>query len=307
MIRYDSVLSTGTHDEKFARLLYQSPCILGEGPVWHAERNSIFWVDIEGRSIFELSWEGRVFKQWNIRHRVSLIIPDSKDQLILALQGGIAAFNLNTHELQWLVDIEKDLPENRCNDGACDILGRLWVGTMDLAFRPGAGSLYRIDQDFSLKRELTQVTISNGLAWSLDNKRAYYVDSPTRTVKSYFFDKDKGSLSFEKIAIQIPEILGTPDGMCIDEEGMLWVAHWGGFAVNRWNPLTGERIYSLQVNAPNVSACTFGGEQLDHLFITTARQQLSKEELQKYPESGSLFLAKLNVRGVQAHRHKLWG
>jgi sugar lactone lactonase YvrE len=307
MIRTDSVLSTGTHEEKVARLLYRIPCTLGEGPAWHSERNSIFWADIEGRSIFELGWESQEFQQWNIGHRVSLIIPDSKDQLILALQGGIAAFNLNTQELKWLVDVEKDLPGNRCNDGACDVQGRLWVGTMDLNFKPGAGSLYCIDQDFSLKRELSQVTISNGLAWSLDNKRAYYVDSPTRTVKSYFFDKDRGSLLFEKIAVQVPEIMGTPDGMCLDEEGMLWVAHWGGFAVNRWNPHTGKRISSIKVNAPNVSACTFGGKQLDHLFITTARQELSKEQLEKYPESGSLFVAKLNVKGVRAHSHNLGG
>jgi sugar lactone lactonase YvrE len=283
---------------KVARLLYKIPCILGEGPVWHAERSSIFWVDIEGRTIFELEWESRELKEWHIPHRVSLILPGRKDRLILALQGGIAGFDLKTQELEWLADIEKDLPGNRCNDGGCDKRGRLWVGTMDLDFKEGAGSLYCVEKGFSPRRELGRVTISNGLAWSLDNKRAYHIDSPTQTVRSYLFDMDKGSLSFEKIAFQIPETMGTPDGMCIDKEGMLWVAHWGGFGVNRWNPASGEWIDRIEVDAPNVSSCAFGGEQLDYLFITTARQQLTHEVLEKYPDSGSLFIAKLEVKGV---------
>jgi sugar lactone lactonase YvrE len=284
-----------------ARLFYSIPCILGEGPLWHPQRNSLFWVDIERKSIFELGWTNQVFREWHIAYRVSLILPAERNQLILALQGGLAKFDLVNEELEWFVDIDKGLPGNRCNDGACDANGRLWIGTMDLGFQPGAGSLYCVERGGSIRKELGQVTISNGLVWSKDNKRAYYIDSPTQTVASYLFDRDCGKFSFEKVAIHIPKSMGTPDGMCMDEEGMLWVAHWGGFAVNRWNPANGEHLDQIEVNAPNVSSCAFGGEDLDHLFITTARQDLTAEELNAYPESGSLYFAKLNIKGMRTH------
>lgn len=284
-----------------ANLLYKIDCILGEGPVWHPWRNSLFWVDIEGRSIFELDWKNRDLKKWEIGHRVSLIIPVTETRLVLAVQGGIGDFDLKSQEWSWIIGIEKNLPSNRCNDGACDSKGRLWIGTMALNFEPGAGSLYCVEKGLPLRKALGQVSISNGLVWSLDNKRAYYIDSPTQSVCSYLFDVDNGSLSFEKIAIKVPGAMGTPDGMCMDEEGMLWVAHWGGFGVNRWNPYTGECLDKIVINAPNASSCTFAGDHLDDLVITTARQQLTPEELEKYPDSGSLFMAKLNVRGIANH------
>jgi sugar lactone lactonase YvrE len=282
-----------------AQLLYNIPCILGEGPVWHSEKKSVFWVDIEGRAFFELEWKARIFREWRIPYRVSLVLPTNHNRLILGLQGGIAEFDLNSGKLQWLFDIDRELPGNRCNDGACDIHGRLWVGTMDLDFKTGAGSLYCVEKYSLPKKKIDRVTISNGLAWSIDNKRAFYIDSPTQAIRSYHFDPDKGLLKFEKEVCVIPKAMGTPDGMCIDEEGMLWVAHWGGFGVYRWNPVNGKCIDRIEVNAPNVSSCAFAGDHLDHLVITTARQQLSIDELNQFPDSGSLFVAQLGVGGIE--------
>ena len=285
-----------------ASVLSSSPCYLGEGPMWHPARKSCFWTDIENRTLFEYKWHDQTLHSRRLDYKIALIIRDKDDHLILGLNGGLAKLNVETGALRWLLDIEKECPDHRCNDGGVDSEGRLWVGTMHKDFREGAGSLYCLDKGLVLEKKLENVTISNGLVWSGDNSRMYYIDSPTRTVKSFFFDSGSGSIQFEKEAIRIPENLGMPDGMTIDEEGMLWVAHWGGFGVYRWNPLNGEWIGTIKLPVPHVTSCAFAGERLDRLVITTARQDLSEEELDKYPASGDVFVASPGVKGVEARR-----
>ncbi len=148
-----------------------------------------------------------------------------------------------------------------------------------------------------MNKKLGKCTIANGLAWSPDNTRLYFIDSPTHKVQCFLFDESTGNIVFEKDAIHIPKEIGAPDGMAIDEEGMVWVSHWGGFGVYRWNPLTGKLLSVLKFPVPNVSSCAFAGENLDYLIITTARQDFNEEQLKKYPESGDLFSAKLHAKG----------
>jgi sugar lactone lactonase YvrE len=278
-------------------LLYKSNCILGEGPMWHSARKSFMWVDIEGKSIFEYNWQNKKANKWNVGHRVSLIIEDNNDTVVLALQYGLAEFNLETGELYWLTDLEKEIDSNRTNDGACDVQGRLWIGTMDVGCKQGKGSLYCIDKDLLPQKKLENLSISNGITWSLNNERMYHVDTATGIVSAYLFDASTGDIKFEKEAIRVPSELGAPDGMCIDEKGMLWIAHWDGFGVYRWNPHNGILLDKIELPVPQVTACTFGGEDLDHLFITTARENLSHQQLEKYPESGNVFIAKPGVKG----------
>ncbi len=160
------------------------------------------------------------------------------------------------------------------------------------------GSLYCIDENITIQKKIDSVTTSNGLAWSLDNKRLYYIDSPTQCVQSFIFDEESGAIKFEKIIIRIPANMGTPDGMAIDEEGMLWIAHYGGFGVYRWNPLNGSLIDKIDLPVPNITSCAFAGEKLDHLIITTAKENLSEKDLKKYPGSGDIFCAKTGVSGI---------
>jgi sugar lactone lactonase YvrE len=196
------------------------------------------------------------------------------------------------------LDIEKDQYDHRCNDGGCDREGRLWIGTMHQDFKHAAGKLYCIDENLQLHEKLSEVTISNGLVWTKDSSRMYYVDSPTQTIQQFYFDPETAAIQLEKIAVRIPKTMGTPDGMVMDEEGMLWVAHWGGFGVYRWNPVNGKLIGKIQVPAPNVSSCAWVGEAMNQLLITTARQQLSAAELAKYPSSGDVFITHAGVKGI---------
>jgi sugar lactone lactonase YvrE len=282
-----------------AKTLYPAQCLLGEGPLWHAERNSCFWVDIERGMLFECHWDSKETQTWKFEGRLTMVCPGKANCLILGLNAGIARFDLKSGKLEWLLDIESEIPNNRCNDAKCDSSGRLWIGTMDMNFKPGASSLYCIDKNLDVEKKLSNLTISNGMAWTADNKRMYFIDSPTQTIQSYIFDANSGDILFEKNAVLIPKEIGTPDGMCIDREGMLWVAHWGGFGVYRWNPADGKLIEKIEIPVPHVTSCAFAGENLDHLIITTARGDLNEDELKKYPKSGNVFILKMKVGGTE--------
>ena len=284
-----------------ADVLYASQCILGESPLWHAERKCCFWVDIENGILYEYNWVQKSTRQWKFNYRLTLVLQGKNDQLILALDARIASFDLETEQIEWIVDVETN-SETRCNDGACDSLGRLWVGTMHLTNRKGTGALYFIDKDIKVQKKINNTSVSNGIAWSLNNSRLYYIDSPTQVVQSFIFEEKTGEIVFEKNVIQIPNEMGSPDGMAIDEEGMLWIAHWGGFGVYRWNPHNGELIEKVEVSVPQVSSCSFVGENLDYLLITTARENMKEDEIIKYPQSGDTFLVKVNVKGVSSNK-----
>ena len=281
-----------------ASLLYKSNCYLAEGPMWHAERKSFFWVDIEGKGFYEYKMQSGEVQSWQLQQRISLIVRSKDDKLILGTEYGLASFDLETNELQLLVEIEKDILTNRSNDGACDAPGRLWMGTMARDATPSAGSLYCIDKNFSVTKKLDNLSIPNGLVWSLDNQRMYFIDTPTLSVRSFLFDVETGEIKFEKVVIEIEPDLGMPDGMVIDEEGMLWIAHYNGFGVYRWDPLTGKVLDKVAVPVPQVTSCVFGGENMNLLFITTARENMTDADLFKYPDSGNVFIAETNVKGV---------
>ncbi len=282
-----------------ASLLHKCDCSLGEGAFWHEARQSFFWLDIDGKCLFEYVSPNEKVNTWRFEHRPSFIALDTHGQFVIAFQGGIARFDLQTGNLQWLVDLEKENAEQRSNDGAIDHAGRLWIGTMSTQFKEGAGALYCMGNDLVLTKKVEGLTIPNGLVWSLDDRTMFHIDTPSRKVKAYSFDIKTGSIVFERTAVTIPQELGTPDGMSIDEEGMLWIAHWNGFGVNRWNPDTGKLLDTIEVPVPQVSNCAFGGPNFDQLFITTARENFSMEDLKKYPDSGSVYIAQPGVRGVR--------
>lgn len=280
-----------------ATLLYPSKCILAEGPYWHAGWNSFLWVDIENGMLYRYDWEDKAVKTWQFPHRLTLVIEGKDEKLILALGARLARFDPVTEELEWLVDIELEKPLNRCNDGACDASGRLWIGTMSTQIDKNAGALYAVDTHLALTKKVAPVTISNGIAWSLDNEIMYYIDSPTRKVQAFQFDHHTGDMTLIGDVIHVPLELGTPDGMSMDEKGHLWIAHYGGSGVYCWDPKSGRLLDKIEVPAPHVTSCAFGGPENDQLLITTARENMTEEQLGKFPESGSVFIVPMDVKG----------
>jgi sugar lactone lactonase YvrE len=279
-----------------------SQCFLGEGPYWHVARQSFFWVDIENGKLFEHNLKTKETKTRSFPHRLTVVLEDKEGNLILGLDRKLARFDLDTEKLTWLCEVESEYPLHRFNDGKVDPKGRIWIGTLSTLFTEGVGSLYLVDQDLKPKKQLDHLTISNGMAWTEDNKTFYFIDTPTRQIKAYNFELESGEIEFEKVAIEIPEELGFPDGMCIDQEGMLWVAHYGGSGVYRWNPETGKLLDKIELPVPHVTSCCFGGKNLDMLLITTAQENLTESQLKEFPMSGDVFLVKTKVQGLQSNK-----
>ena len=280
-----------------AKVLVEGQNLLGEGPLWLEDRQQLFWVDILKNDVFRYDFSTENLQRFHYDKPITLLVrTDVPDKLIAAMPGGIAELSLADGTLGEVLSLEADVANNRTNDGGCDPHGRLWVGTMDRQFKEGSGSLYMLEGGRFVPK-VEQTTIANGLVWSPDGKIMYFIDSPKKTVQAYAY-ASTGDITSLGAVVHIPEILGGPDGMAIDEEGMLWVAHYGGYSVGRWNPHTGELLEKVDVPAPNVTACTFGGPDRKTLFITTARQEMSDDQLRSYPLSGSVFCINTSVTGL---------
>ncbi|WP_277484179.1 SMP-30/gluconolactonase/LRE family protein [Catalinimonas alkaloidigena] len=281
-----------------ATLLFENTALLGEGPIWNHETQQLYWVDIEKRQLHLYTPEINKDNFFSTGERVGTVVPIESGGALVALENGIHSMDLQDGKLTFIANPLED--SIRFNDGKCDPLGRFWVGSMHLKGKKGAASLYRMDQDQQITQKLDSVTISNGIIWSLDNTTMYYIDTPTRQVKAFDYDIESGEISSPRVVINVPQENGAPDGMTIDEEGMLWIGHWGGGMVGRYNPETGEMVQKIDVPALNVTACAFGGENLDKLYITTASIGMSEEQMEEYPQAGGLFVAEPGVRGVPA-------
>lgn len=283
-------------------LAFQAKATTGEGAIWHPDRNTLFWVDIEGQSLYEYFPKQKDCHFWRFDRMVSAVVPETDSTMIVALQDEIIRFHLQDGSESPIASIPVNGGKLRCNDGKCDPAGRLWVGTMCLHGAPKkSASLYRVASNGSVKEQVSHVSISNGIVWSSNKKYMYYIDTPTRKIVRYRYDNKSGDILYDGVAVHIPEGTGSPDGMTIDSDDNLWVAQWGGGGVYCYNPYTGELLVKVVVPAPNVASCAFGGSRLDVLYITTARSGLSEEQLEEYPLSGSLFYCKPGAKGVQAN------
>jgi sugar lactone lactonase YvrE len=278
-------------------LVLDAKAELGEGAFWHEQEQRLYWVDIEGRKLHLFDPATGQDRAIDVGERIGTVVPTQDGKALVALQNGIHLLQLDTEELT-LIANPLESKDIRFNDGKCDPAGRFWVGSMHLEQKENAAALYRMEHDGSVKKVLSGKTISNGIVWTADQKTMYYIDTPTRQVMAYDYDPATGDISNPRVAVEVPEEAGSPDGMAIDAEDKVWVAHHGGHAVIRYDPETGERMQKIEVPAPNVTSCAFGGENLETLYITTSREGMDEDELEKYPQSGGLFRVKLRVRGA---------
>ncbi len=282
-------------------LVVDAKAQLGEGPVWHAAKQLLYWVDIEGAALHIHAPNGEPDTVYNIGCRVGAAVPRSSGGMILATENGFETFDFETGLRTSVTDPESHLPTNRFNDGKCDARGRFWAGTMSLVKEKKAGSFYVLEPDGSTRHVFGGVTTSNGLGWSLDGRTMYYIDTPTLQVAAFDFDEEQGELSDRRIVVTFPDGIGRPDGMTVDAEGMLWLAHWEGGRVTRWNPADGSLLATVPVPADRVTCPTFGGKDLDVLYITTARHGLDEEALARQPHAGGLFALRPGVCGLPSH------
>ena len=274
---------------------------LAEGPFWWAEKQVLLWVDIEASRIGLFDPQTGRNNFLHLPAHVGAVVPTSAGDLLLATATGFLRLDPITEAVTLLSDPEADRPGNRFNDGKCDPWGRFWAGTMAYDFEPLAGALWRVNADFSCVRQRQGFTISNGLAWSQDRGTLYLIDSPTLNVLAFPLT-NAGEISGEpSICVHIPEDWdAVPDGMCMDAEGMLWIALFGGGCVTRWDPVSGQRLERLALPCRQVTSCCFGGPHLDQLFMTTARREMDAAAIKAEPLAGGLFQADVGVKGLPA-------
>ena len=285
---------------KQAELVLDTQSTLGEGSIWNYKTGELMWVDIKKEILNVYNPATGYNKEMFTGQMIGTVVPTESGNALVALQNGIYHFNMETGAKKLLVDPEANLPDNRFNDGKCDPSGRFWAGTISTKGDREVAALYRFDPDTTIHKMVDKVSISNGIVWSADKTKMYYIDTPTQKVMAYDYDDATGEISNPEVAVNVPSELGSPDGMTIDENDNLWVALWGGSAVGCWNPETGELIDKIEVPAKNITSCAFGDEDMGTLYITSAREATSKEELEKWPHAGGVFKYRPGVKGVQA-------
>lgn len=273
---------------------------LGEGAIWNHDTQELYWVDILGRKVHVYNPQTKKNKAYPTPQAVGTVVPADSIYAIVGLADGAYMLDTRSGEIDLISYIEKDLGSTRLNDGKCDPVGRFWVGSMDYDLVNPIGGLYRVQSDGTVHKALDRITISNGIVWSSDHKKMYYIDTPTGYIQSFDFNSEDGSISNQKVAVKIPDSLGQPDGMTIDEEDKLWVGMWNGNIVARFDPNSGTLMAKIEVPAHNVTSCAFGGPDLDILYITTSGIDMNEEERERFPLAGSLFKAVPGVKGVKS-------
>ena len=274
----------------------------GEGPIWWG--NSLFYVDIAGNKLLRLNPETSEESIWDVGERIGTIVPcKNDDEVIYAGDTGYVRFNLKTGSKTALADPEASMRgKNRFNDGKCDPAGRFWAGTISMVKDTGSANLYCLDTDGSLSLKVSGVTNSNGICWSADATKMFYIDTPTQNIRAYDYDIESGAISNARVVVDTVAhgYNSSPDGMTIDADGMLWVAFCHGGCVVRFDPRTNKELQRVDLPCIETTACTFGGENLDRLFVTTG----IKADLNE-PDAGKVFVIDgLGIKGVTAFAFK---
>lgn len=275
---------------------------LGEGPLWDGRARCLRFVDIVAGHIQRFDPATRTLRTLAAGGMVGCVAPRASGGLVAARADGLCAIDdAPAGPPRFLLaPAEHDATRCRFNDGKCDPQGRLWAGTMGLQGERGAGALYCFPSAGEARCVLRDVSISNGLAWSLDGATLYYIDSPTRRVDAFDFDAANATLHNRRPAVVLPPGPDVPDGCTLDAEGMLWVAHWDGGCVSRWDPRRGIQLATVAVPAPRVTSCCFGGPALEVLYITTARRGLDAAQLAQCPAAGGVFAVEAGTIGLPA-------
>lgn len=270
---------------------------LGEGPVWDGRVRELTWVDIDGRTLLRYRPADGAVSRTGFDKKIGAAVPAVDGSWLLAMEDGFYRLDPATGQTALVAATEEPNPHNRLNDGKCDRSGRFWAGTMSAKWKKD-GSLYMLGEGGALTRKWSGIVCSNGLAWNEDDTVMYYIDTGDRAVYAFDYRAEDGAIANRRVLIDFSGEEGSPDGMTIDAEGMLWIAHWGGWQVTRWDPRTGRKLASVAVPAKNVTSCTFGGEGLDELYITSARNGNDDGELAEQPLAGALFRVKTDTAGL---------
>ena len=280
-----------------AKLVADAKALHGEGSWWDAQKGVLYWLDCMGAKLHITGTDGddRIV---SLPFLPMTVVPHVNGGFVFATPDSVVYADEACNAFHTIARVSHASAEMRFNDGKCDPVGRLHIGSMGTAGQQDAGVLYRVNLDGSVEDVLTGVGISNGIAWRDDTM--YYTDTIFGRVYAFGYNAGTGVVSNRRTIFKATD--GLPDGMCMDDAGNVWVALWGGFKAVCFNPSTGNVLHEVMVPAPNVSSVCFGGVDMTTLYITTSRLEMDDDQLTEYPASGGLFAVETGIRGAEMYR-----
>ncbi|XP_026157463.1 regucalcin isoform X2 [Mastacembelus armatus] len=285
----------------------KASALVGEGPVWEESEQTLLFVDIAGRKIHRWNSTTNQVKSVETGDMVGFAVPRRSGGYVAGVGRSIVSLDWSTQAMTSLVEVDEDKPNNRLNDGKVDPTGRLLAGTMGKEQRPAEvqkqqGSLFSVTSDLTVTKRLSQVDISNGLDWSLDQKTFFYIDSLFLSVDAFDYDSNTGHLGNRRVVYHMEKGEGLPDGMTVDADGRLWVACYNGGRVINIDPATGVRLQTVSLPVMKITSCCFGGPDYSDLYVTSASLGLDQSESSQQPLAGHTFRVRgLGVKGRPAN------
>lgn len=274
---------------------------LGECPVWSREEGRLYWIDIAAQRLNRFDPTAGTNQVCRLPEQIGSFALREQGGMVVAMRSGFHFLDFDTGHLTAICDPEADKPENRFNDGRCGPDGCFWAGTMQDPADPARrnGSLYRLGTDLGCTRMVTDIGVSNGLAFSPDGKIMYFADTnrDVQTIWAFDFDADAGMIRNRRVFATTHELPGRPDGACVDAEGFYWSANVDGWQLVRFAP-DGRLDRTLKLPVQKPSMCAFGGENLEILYITSIGMSSSTPLEPGQPQAGSLFACDVGVSGL---------
>ncbi len=273
-------------------------CELGEGPLWHPEREQLFWFDVLGQKM--LSQHKGEALLWRFPEMVSAAAWVAKDVLLIAGERDLFLFDIETEEMETLCDLEAENRNTRSNDGRADPQGGFWIGTMGKKAEKGAGAIYRFYKG-ELRCLFKDITISNSICFTPEGHTAFFSDTATGQVMQVALDTQGWPKGMPEVYLDFSGREFGADGAVVDRDGVFWLSLWGAGCVSAYAP-DGAFLHSVSFDAPHTSCPAFGGRDMQTLFCTTALQGMSSEQRAAKPDSGKVFAATGVARGQYEHQ-----
>jgi sugar lactone lactonase YvrE len=289
---------------KPAEVLIPAHATLGEGALWNADDQALWWLDILENKFHIYDPATDKDDVHELPDHASTVVQRVDGGAMMTMSHGFVRYDLMTRKLEMIAEVETDMPENRFNDGKCDPAGRFWAGTMKLDASEPCGALYCLGIDGVIRKHITGISCSNGIVWSADQKTMYYTDTMTSKIDAFDYDNDTGEIANRRAVITVPEEFGYPDGMTIDTADHLWIALWGGGCVRCYDPKTGKVLDTVETpGAKQTTSCCFGGRDMRTLYITTAQEEMSEEDKPSQPNRGHTFVAEPGATGTLSYKY----
>lgn len=284
-----------------AELLVDAKCTLAEGIQWRDDQQRLWWTDIHGCALWSCDEDGTQIERRDTPERLGAFAFDPVGHMLCAFESGLFRWDLERDRLDRLTDFEPTHKTSRMNDGRCDRQGRFVVGGIDEDGLKPTSSVIRY-ADGAVSTVLTGVGCANSICFSPDGAWMYFADTPTNVIRRFAYDTASGTTDEMQEFCANPDVRGLPDGSCVDASGAIWNARFNGGAVQQVRPDARLDI-RIDIDAPQVTCACFGGQNLDRLFITTARENMTDAEIAKHTLSGGIFTARPGVTGLPETRY----